>query len=153
LKNVFIVFIIIYYLSDFYAKWCGPCQLMSPILEDFANMYGEKVNLKNREHIVSCPHLLKYFLKVAVAKVDTDKYPLLGSKYNIEGLPTCVLFKNGKEVIFVIRLLLILVCTFDYVYLCVISLFQFLFFFRFLFPCSIKDAIFYPFFFFNRLNA
>ena len=36
--------------------------------------------------------------KVKVAKVDTDKYPNLGSKYEVEGLPTCILFKGGKPV-------------------------------------------------------
>lgn len=35
---------------------------------------------------------------VAVAKVDTDKYPSLGSRFAVEGLPTCIIFKDGKEV-------------------------------------------------------
>ena len=62
---------------DFYAKWCGPCQLMVPVLEKFAAAHADKV---------------------AVAKVDTDKYPSLGSKYEVEGLPTIVFFKDGVEV-------------------------------------------------------
>ena len=63
--------------ADFYAKWCGPCQMMVPILEDVAS--------ENQD-------------KVAVAKVDTDKYPALGSRFSIEGLPTFCLFKGGEVV-------------------------------------------------------
>ena len=63
--------------SDFYAKWCGPCKLMATMLEDFAT---ENDN------------------DVAVAKVDTDKYPSLGSRFEVEGLPTSVIFKSGVEV-------------------------------------------------------
>ncbi len=64
-------------LVDFYATWCGPCQMMSKELQKLGDeMVGQ----------------------VKVAKVDTDKYPQLGSKYDIEGLPTCVLFKNGQPV-------------------------------------------------------
>lgn len=64
-------------LVDFYATWCGPCQMMSPILD--------KVNahLKGRLQIV---------------KIDTDKYPQLASDYQIHALPTLVLFKNGQPV-------------------------------------------------------
>ena len=64
-------------LVDFYAVWCGPCQLMSKELQSL----GSKLSTS-----------------LKVAKVDTDNYPQLGDKYNIEGLPTCVLFKGGKEV-------------------------------------------------------
>ena len=62
-------------LVDFYATWCGPCQMMSPILEQVG------ANLRNRLQIV---------------KIDTDKYPGLASQYGIEALPTLVLFKNGQ---------------------------------------------------------
>lgn len=64
-------------LVDFYATWCGPCQMMAPILE--------KVNdqLKGRLQVV---------------KIDTDKYPQLASKYQIHALPTLVLFKNALPV-------------------------------------------------------
>lgn len=64
-------------LVDFYATWCGPCQMMVPILE--------QVNQQ-----------LKGRLKVV--KIDTDKYPQLASQYLIEALPTLVLFKNGEPV-------------------------------------------------------
>ncbi len=62
-------------LVDFYATWCGPCQMMSPILEQVG------ANLRDRLQIV---------------KIDTDKYPGLASQYGIEALPTLVLFKNGQ---------------------------------------------------------
>ncbi|MHC5727330.1 MAG: thioredoxin, partial [Nostoc sp.] len=64
-------------LVDFYAEWCGPCQMMVPILE--------KVNseLKDRLRIV---------------KIDTEKYTDLASQYKISALPTLVLFKQGQPV-------------------------------------------------------
>jgi thioredoxin len=64
-------------LVDFYATWCGPCQMMAPILD--------KVNaqLKGRLQVV---------------KIDTDKYPQLASQYQIHALPTLVLFQNGQPV-------------------------------------------------------
>jgi thioredoxin len=62
-------------LVDFYATWCGPCQMMAPILEQVG------ANLRDRLQVV---------------KIDTDKYPNLATKYQIEALPTLVLFKNGK---------------------------------------------------------
>ncbi|GAB4206884.1 MAG: thioredoxin [Coleofasciculaceae cyanobacterium] len=64
-------------LVDFYATWCGPCQMMVPILE--------KVNaqLKGRLQVV---------------KIDTDKYPQLATQYQVHALPTLVLFKNGQPV-------------------------------------------------------
>ncbi|NES92966.1 thioredoxin, partial [Okeania sp. SIO2B9] len=62
-------------LVDFYATWCGPCQIMAPILE--------QVNQKMKD-------------RLRIVKIDTDKYPQLASKYGIQGLPTLVLFKNGQ---------------------------------------------------------
>ena len=64
-------------LVDFYATWCGPCQMMAPILE--------QVNQQIKG-------------KLRIVKIDTDRYPQLASRYNIEALPTLVLFKNGKPV-------------------------------------------------------
>ncbi len=64
-------------LVDFYATWCGPCQMMVPILETVNSQ------LKG---------------KLQVIKIDTDKYPQLASEYHIEALPTLVLFKNGQPV-------------------------------------------------------
>ncbi len=64
-------------LVDFYASWCGPCQMMAPILE--------QVNAQLKP-------------KLRVVKIDTDKYPQLASQYQIHALPTLVLFKEGKPV-------------------------------------------------------
>lgn len=64
-------------LVDFYANWCGPCQMMAPVLEE--------VNSR-----------MKTQLKVV--KIDTDKYPELASQYHIHALPTLVLFKKGSPV-------------------------------------------------------
>lgn len=64
-------------LVDFYATWCGPCQMMAPILE--------QVNAQMNH-------------QVQIVKVDTDKYPRLASQYQIQALPTLVLFKNGQPV-------------------------------------------------------
>jgi thioredoxin len=64
-------------LVDFYATWCGPCQMMSPILEQVGS------NMRDRLQIV---------------KIDTDRYPNLASEYDIQALPTLVLFKNGQPV-------------------------------------------------------
>ncbi|HEY9693460.1 MAG TPA: thioredoxin [Oculatellaceae cyanobacterium] len=64
-------------LVDFYATWCGPCQMMSPILE--------QVNSHLKEQL-------------QVVKIDTDKYPQIANQHHIHGLPTLVLFKNGQPV-------------------------------------------------------
>lgn len=64
-------------LVDFYAPWCGPCQMMAPILEQVNQQF------KNRLRVV---------------KINTDNYPQLASNYRIEALPTLVLFKNAQPV-------------------------------------------------------
>lgn len=64
-------------LVDFYATWCGPCQMMVPILEQVNNQ------LKGRLQVV---------------KIDTDKYPQIASQYQIQALPTLVLFKDSQPV-------------------------------------------------------
>ncbi len=64
-------------LVDFYATWCGPCQIMSPILDQVG------ASLRDRLQVV---------------KIDTDKYPNLATQYHIEALPTLVLFKNGQPI-------------------------------------------------------
>lgn len=64
-------------LVDFYATWCGPCQVMAPILE--------QVSAQTKEQLM-------------VVKIDTDKYEQLASQHHIYALPTLVLFKNGVEV-------------------------------------------------------
>ncbi|KAJ3708682.1 hypothetical protein LUZ61_012387 [Rhynchospora tenuis] len=62
-------------LVDFYATWCGPCQFMVPVLEEV----GEK--LKD---------------KVQVVKIDTEKYVNIANQYEIQALPTFIIFKDGK---------------------------------------------------------
>ncbi|TAE53826.1 MAG: thioredoxin [Nostocales cyanobacterium] len=64
-------------LVDFYADWCGPCQMMGPILE--------QVNLQLKD-------------RLRIVKIDTEKYTQLASKYQIAALPTLVLFKQGEPV-------------------------------------------------------
>ncbi len=64
-------------LVDFYATWCGPCQMMSKILE--------QVNLQLNG-------------QMRIIKIDTDRYPQIASTHQIQALPTLVLFKNGQAV-------------------------------------------------------
>ncbi|XP_073032566.1 uncharacterized protein [Primulina eburnea] len=64
-------------LVDFYATWCGPCQLMVPVLEQVSS---------------------KMDGKILVVKIDSEKYPSLANQYSIEALPTFILFANGKPV-------------------------------------------------------
>ncbi len=64
-------------LVDFYADWCGPCQMMAKILVQVgAEMKGE----------------------VQVVKIDTEKYPQIASQHSIHALPTLVLFRQGQPV-------------------------------------------------------
>lgn len=64
-------------LVDFYADWCGPCQMMSKIL---GQVGGE---LKG---------------EVKIVKIDTEKYPQIASKHGIHALPTLILFNQGEPV-------------------------------------------------------
>eukprot|EP01035_Chromulina_nebulosa_P025942 gene25942-33912_t len=64
-------------LVDFYAQWCGPCKMMVPVLEDLANRLESQIK---------------------VAKVDTDKSPRLSHRYQVEALPTLILFNKGEVV-------------------------------------------------------
>ncbi|MEP7325541.1 MAG: thioredoxin [Gemmatimonadota bacterium] len=63
-------------LVDFYADWCGPCHMMAPTLDALA---------KDKKG------------QVLVLKVDTEKDPALATRFDIRGLPTVVVFKDGKE--------------------------------------------------------
>ena len=64
-------------LVDFYADWCGPCKIMAPLLDDVARQRAGEV---------------------LVTKLDTDKNPATGLRFGIRGIPTLILFRNGKEV-------------------------------------------------------
>ncbi len=64
-------------LVDFFADWCGPCQAMSPILKDVKQTMGADLR---------------------IIKINVDKNQSLASKYQVKGIPTLLLFKNGKQV-------------------------------------------------------
>ncbi len=64
-------------LVDFYATWCGPCQMMAQILEQVNNQLNGQMR---------------------IMKIDTDRYPQIASAHQIQALPTLVLFKGGQPV-------------------------------------------------------
>ena len=64
-------------LVDFYADWCGPCKMLSPILEEIASELGEKVK---------------------VGKLNVDESNDLAFEYEVMSIPTLILFENGKVV-------------------------------------------------------
>lgn len=64
-------------LVDFYATWCGPCKTLAPILEEVKDNLGDKVK---------------------ILKIDVDKNQDLASKHGVRGVPTMILYFNGKQV-------------------------------------------------------
>jgi thioredoxin 1 len=64
-------------LLDFWAEWCGPCKMIAPILDEIAADYAGKVT---------------------IAKINVDENPKTPMKFNVRGIPTLILFKNGQAV-------------------------------------------------------
>ncbi|MBD5265936.1 MAG: thioredoxin [Duncaniella sp.] len=62
-------------LVDFFATWCGPCKMQSPILDELKNKVGDAAN---------------------IVKVDVDRNPDISAKYQIRSVPTIIIFKNGE---------------------------------------------------------
>ena len=64
-------------LVDFWAPWCGPCQMVAPILEELSKEYEGRIK---------------------IVKLNTDENPLVPLKYQIQSIPTMMIFKNGEVV-------------------------------------------------------
>ncbi len=63
-------------LVDFFATWCGPCKMLSPILKEVKDQLGEKIS---------------------IIKIDVDKNQQVAAQYQVRGVPTMILFQNGKQ--------------------------------------------------------
>ena len=64
-------------LVDLWAEWCGPCKMLSPVLEGVAEKMKDKVT---------------------IVKVDVDRSPDLAAKFGVMSVPTMIMFKNGRQV-------------------------------------------------------
>ena len=64
-------------LVDFFATWCGPCKMLAPILKEVKDELGEQIS---------------------IFKIDVDKNQQLAAQYQVRGVPTMLLFQNGKQI-------------------------------------------------------
>lgn len=62
-------------LVDFWAEWCGPCRMLTPVLEQVAPEYADKLK---------------------IVKVNVDESPETPAKFGVRGIPTLIIFKNGE---------------------------------------------------------
>src|SRR3970282_2360727 len=63
-------------LIDFFATWCGPCKMLGPILKEVKDSLGDRIS---------------------IIKIDVDKNQQIASQYQVRGVPTMILFQNGKQ--------------------------------------------------------
>lgn len=63
-------------LVDFFATWCGPCQMLAPILKEVKVTLGDGIT---------------------IIKIDVDKNQAIAAQYQVRGVPTMILFQNGKQ--------------------------------------------------------
>ena len=64
-------------LVDFWAEWCGPCKAIGPALEELSDVHGDAIS---------------------IVKLNIDENPLTPQQYNVRGIPTLLIFKNGEIV-------------------------------------------------------
>ena len=62
-------------IVDFFAEWCGPCKMQTPILKETQDKLGDQVR---------------------IIKIDVDKNPLVAQQFQVQGVPTIILFKKGE---------------------------------------------------------
>ena len=64
-------------LVDYWAEWCGPCKMIGPLVEESATEYGDRVT---------------------IAKLNVDQNPATPTRYSVRGIPTLMIFKDGRPV-------------------------------------------------------